>query len=214
MSLQPLRTRIKVCGITRAEDGAAAAAAGADAIGLVFYAASPRAISVAQATALVAALPPLVTRVGLFVNPDPVWVREVLAAVALDLLQFHGDESAELCRAFGRPYLKALRMRPDCDIGAQMHAYGDASGILLDAWHPAAYGGTGESFDWQLIPNQRPRPLLLAGGLDPDNVAAAVSAVRPYAVDVSSGVEQRPGIKDAARIDAFAAAVARADSLI
>jgi len=214
MSLQPLRTRIKICGITRAEDGAAAAAAGADAIGLVFYAASPRAISVAQATALVAALPPLVTRVGLFVNPDPVWVREVLAAVALDLLQFHGDESAELCRAFGRPYLKALRMRPDCDIGAQMQAYGDASGILLDTWHPAAYGGTGESFDWQRIPNQRPRPLLLAGGLDPDNVAAAVSAVRPYAVDVSSGVEQRPGIKDAARIDAFAAAVARADSLI
>ncbi len=206
-----MRTRVKICGITRPQDALAAAEAGADAIGLVFYARSPRAVEVEQAAALCAALPPFVTTVGLFVDPAAEQVREVLARVPLDLLQFHGRETADFCRGFGRPYLKALTMRPGADIAAEAAAYGDAAGILLDAWHPAVPGGSGETFDWDRIP-PLPRPLVLAGGLGPGNVAEAVRRVRPWAVDVSSGVEAEKGIKDAARIAAFIRGVNSVDS--
>ena len=206
-----MRTRVKICGITRPQDALAAAEAGADAIGLVFYARSPRAVEVEQAAALCAVLPPFVTTVGLFVDPAAEQVREVLAGVPLDLLQFHGRETADFCRGFGRPYLKALTMRPGADIAAEAAAYRDAAGILLDAWHPAVPGGSGETFDWDRIP-PLPRPLVLAGGLGPGNVAEAVRRVRPWAVDVSSGVEAEKGIKDAARIAAFIRGVNSVDS--
>jgi phosphoribosylanthranilate isomerase len=198
------RTRIKICGITRLEDGLAAANAGADAIGLVFYDKSSRAVDMARATAISAALPPFVTRVGLFVNAEPAFVQSVLGSVALDLLQFHGDESEEYCRAFARPYLKALRMKPGLDLVAAMQAYSSAQGILLDAWHEQQFGGTGTTFDWSLLGAsvQRER-VVLAGGLHPGNVADAVRQVRPWGVDVSSGVESAPGIKSAPLIEQF-----------
>jgi len=206
-----MRTRVKICGITRVEDALAAARAGADAIGLVFYAESPRAVTAARAREIVAALPPFVTSVGLFVNAGADAVHAVLETVPLDLLQFHGDEGPEQCRAFGRPYLKALRMREGIALDDELARYGDAAGILLDAFDPAAYGGTGEAFDWSLIPADLARPLVLAGGLDPGNVAEAVRRVRPWAVDVSSGVEAAKGIKDADRITAFCRALAEAN---
>jgi len=198
-----MRTRVKICGITRAEDAQAAARLGADAIGLVFHARSPRAVTIEQARAVVRALPPFVTAVGLFVNAEPEAVRYVLKTVPLDLLQFHGDESAEACRSYDRPYLKALRMRDDADLAALARPYDDAAGILVDTYVEGVAGGTGLSFDWSRLPAHMPRPLILAGGLNPDNVAAAVTQVRPWAVDVSGGVEAAPGLKDAARIAAF-----------
>ncbi|MEW5791877.1 MAG: phosphoribosylanthranilate isomerase [Pseudomonadota bacterium] len=202
--------RVKICGITRPEDARAAAAAGADAIGLVFHPASPRAVSVAQACAILEALPPFVTSVGLFVDTAPETVAGVLARCPLDLLQFHGDEAPAYCGAFGRPYIKAIRMRGPLDLEALARAYHDARGLLLDAYTPAAAGGTGLTFDWSLIPSGLARPLVLAGGLHPGNVAEAVRRVRPYALDVSSGVEAAPGIKDAALIQAFVANARRA----
>lgn len=206
------RTRIKICGITRPEDAAAAAAAGADAIGLVFYAGSPRAVTPERARALVAALPPFVTTVGLFVNASEQEVRAVLHQVPLDLLQFHGDETPAYCACFGRPYLKALRMRADLDPGREAQAFQGAAGLLLDAYRPDAYGGTGERFDWTRIPGTLSLPVVLAGGLDPDTVGQAVALARPYAVDVSSAVEAAKGIKDPQRIAAFVAAVRAADA--
>lgn len=204
------RTRVKICGITRPEDGLAAAAAGADAIGLVFYDRSPRAIDAARAWEISAALPPFVMRVGLFVNARPDFVKATLAAVALDLLQFHGDESEAYCSSFGRPYLKALRMKPGMDLAAAANAYGSAHGILVDAWHEEQFGGTGTSFDWSLLGTSlRHERLVLAGGLHPQNVALAVAQVRPWAVDVSSGVERAPGIKDKSRIEQFISEVQR-----
>ncbi|MFP5507496.1 MAG: phosphoribosylanthranilate isomerase [Gammaproteobacteria bacterium] len=205
------RTRVKICGITRPEDGVLAALLGADAIGLVFYAPSPRAVSPGRAVEIAAALPPFVTRVGLFVNAAPAEVEAVLAAVRLDLLQFHGDETEAECSRFGHPYLKALSMRPGLDVAAAMRAYPSASGFLLDAYHPAVPGGSGESFDWDRVPVERPRPVVLAGGLHPGNVAAAVRRVRPYAVDVSSGVEAAKGIKDPAKLAEFIRGVHRGD---
>lgn len=202
--------RVKICGITRPEDARAAAAAGADAIGLVFHPASPRAVSVAQACAILEALPPFVTSVGLFVDAVPETVAGVLARCPLDLLQFHGDEAPAYCGAFGRPYIKAIRMRGPLDLEAVALTYADARGLLLDAYAPAAAGGTGLTFDWSLIPGGLARPLVLAGGLHPGNVAEAVRRVRPYALDVSSGVEAAPGIKDAALIQAFVANARRA----
>lgn len=203
--------RIKICGITRPEDGLAAAHAGADAIGLVFWAGSPRAVSRIQARTIVAALPPFVTVVGLFVDPSEDEVRETLASVALDLLQFHGDETAEFCRAFGRPYLKALAAAPGVDLLESLAPFEDAAGVLIDA--PAVEGipgGTGRTFDWSLLPSRLPRPLVLSGGLHAGNVGEAIRHIRPWAVDVSSGVEARDaagaplkGIKDAVRIAAF-----------
>jgi phosphoribosylanthranilate isomerase len=208
----PQRTRVKICGITRPQDGVAAAAAGADAIGLVFHPDSPRCVQVEQARHIAAALPPFVTRVGLFVNADVTLVQRVLREVPLDLLQFHGDESAEYCRALARPYLKAVRMKPGLEPAAAMAAYPDAQGILFDAWEAGRYGGTGTAFDWSKLETAKNRAhLILAGGLHPGNVAEALRQVRPWAVDVSSGVESSPGIKSEALIRKFIEQVTAAD---
>lgn len=196
-------TRVKICGITRAEDALAVAASGADAIGLVFYAPSPRHVVVHQARAIIEALPPFVTTVGLFVDADPDFVRTVLGELPLDLLQFHGTEKPEYCRAFGRPYLKAVRVKPGVDLVQYASLYPDAKGLLLDAHVEGIAGGTGQAFDWNLIPSTLPLPVVLSGGLDPANVAEAIRRVRPAAVDVSSGVESAKGIKDAAKIAGF-----------
>ncbi|WMN19879.1 MULTISPECIES: phosphoribosylanthranilate isomerase [Pseudomonas] len=201
--------RSKICGITRIEDALAAVEAGADAIGLVFYAKSPRAVNVQQARAIIAALPPFVTTVGLFVNASRCELGEILDAVPLDLLQFHGDESAAACEGYHRPYIKALRVKAGDDIAAACQAYPGASGILLDTYVEGVPGGTGEAFDWSLVPQGLSKPIILAGGLSADNVALAIAQVRPYAVDVSGGVEQSKGIKDPARIQAFMQAVRR-----
>ncbi|WP_430443021.1 MAG: phosphoribosylanthranilate isomerase [Pseudomonas piscis] len=201
--------RSKICGITRIEDALAAVAAGADAIGLVFYAKSPRAVNVQQARAIIAALPPFVTTVGLFVNASRCELGEILDAVPLDLLQFHGDESSAACEGYHRPYIKALRVKAGDDIAAACQAYPGASGILLDTYVEGVPGGTGEAFDWSLVPQGLSKPIILAGGLSADNVALAIAQVRPYAVDVSGGVEQSKGIKDPARIQAFMQAVRR-----
>lgn len=195
--------RIKICGLRDAETAVAAAQLGADAIGLVFYAPSPRAVDASQSQQIVQALPPFVTTVGLFVNADPDYVACVLAQVPLDLLQFHGDESPDYCRQFNRPYLKAVRVKPGLDLLEYAARYGDARGILVDAFVPDAPGGTGETFDWSLLPAQLPLPLILSGGLHAGNVADAIRQVRPWAVDVSSGVERSKGIKDVAKIAAF-----------
>jgi phosphoribosylanthranilate isomerase len=196
-------TRIKICGITRAEDAQAAAQCGADAIGLVFYQRSPRHVSVQQAKQLVRAIPPFVSVVGLFVDAEAAFVREVLANVPLDLLQFHGDESAEYCAQFDHPYLKAIRVKPGVDLLQCASDFRSAKGLLLDAHVEGIPGGTGATFDWALIPKQLPVPVILSGGLDANNVAAAIKQVQPYAVDVSSGVEASKGIKEAAKIAAF-----------
>lgn len=202
--------RSKICGITRVEDALAAAEAGADAIGLVFYAKSPRAVSVQQARAIIAALPPFVTSVGLFVDASRCELGEILDAVPLDLLQFHGDETPAECDSYGRPYIKALRVKPGDDIAAQVALYANARGVLLDTYVPGIPGGTGEAFDWSLVPADLNKPVILAGGLTTANVAQAIAQVRPFAVDISGGVESAKGIKDAAKIQAFMAAVRRA----
>lgn len=176
---------------------------GADAIGLVFYPPSPRHVSAEQAESIVAALPPFVTVVGLFVDAEPAWVREILARARVDLLQFHGDEAPEYCGSFGRTWIKALRMSPDLDLAAAMARYPGASGFLVDAWHPDARGGTGARFDWNRVPAGLAGRLILAGGLTPDNVPEALRRLRPYALDVSSGVEAEKGIKDVGRMAAF-----------
>lgn len=195
--------RSKICGITRVEDALAAAAAGADAIGLVFYAKSPRAVRVEQAQQIIAALPPFVTTVGLFVDMPRPELQQILAQVPLDLLQFHGDESVEQCEGYGRPYIKALRVKAGDDIAALMAQYPSASGVLLDTFVEGVPGGTGLAFDWSLVPAELPKPVILAGGLTPDNVATAIDRVRPYAVDISGGVESAKGIKDADKVRAF-----------
>jgi phosphoribosylanthranilate isomerase len=199
--------RSKICGITRIEDALAAIDAGADAIGFVFYAKSPRAVSVEQARAIIAALPPFITTVGLFVNASRCELSEILEVVPLDLLQFHGDETPEDCDGYHRPYIKALRVQAGDDIAASCRAYSRASGILLDTYVAGVPGGTGEAFDWSLIPRELSKPIILAGGLTPDNVAQAIAQVRPYAVDVSGGVEVSKGIKDHDKIRAFMRAV-------
>jgi len=205
------RTRAKICGITRVADGLAAASAGADAIGLVFYAESPRAVTVAQAREIVAALPPFVTTVGLFVNATAQEVAAILETVSLDLLQFHGDETPDYCRGFTRPYIKAVRMADGIDLHTVAAQYDDARGLLLDSYQKGVPGGTGHAFDWARIPPGLKKPVILAGGLEPANVAQAVRQVRPYAVDVSSGVEADKGIKNAERIIAFMRGVEEAD---
>lgn len=198
-----MRTRVKICGITRVEDALAAARLGADAIGLVFYAKSPRAVSIVQAQAIVRALPPFINAVGLFVDAAPREIRAVLAALPLQLLQFHGNEGPEECRGYGLPYLKALRMREDMDLAAAARPYEDAAGILVDAYVEGVAGGSGTTFNWSSLPSGLALPVILAGGLNPDNVAAAVRQVCPWAVDVSGGVESAPGVKDTAKIAAF-----------
>lgn len=198
-----MRTRIKICGITRPQDGQEAARLGADAIGLVFYTPSPRAVTIEQAKAVCDALPPFVSRVGLFVNAEQAEISKVLAEVSLDLLQFHGDEAPAECEAYDRPYIKALRMAADVDVMAQAAAYKSAAGILLDSYEAGTPGGTGQTFDWQRVPAELKQPIILAGGLTPGNVATAIERVRPYAVDVSGGVEAAKGIKDRDKMTAF-----------
>ncbi len=205
------RTRIKICGITREQDVHAVANNGADAFGLVFYEKSPRHVNVQQAAKLAHAAPPFLTVVGLFVNPSVDYVREVLAKVPLDVLQFHGEETPEFCQQFGRPYLKAIRVKPGVDLVQCAASYKAAQGLLLDAYVEGTQGGTGESFDWGLIPHDLPLPVILSGGLHAGNVAAAIEQVQPYAVDVSSGVEAAKGIKDAAKVAAFINEVRRTD---
>lgn len=198
-----MRTRIKICGITRPQDGQEVARLGADAVGLVFYASSPRAVSIEQAKAVCDVLPPFVTRVGLFVNAARDEINKVLAEVPLDLLQFHGDEAPADCEGYGRPYIKALRMAPDIDVLAEAEAYHRAAGILLDSYEAGVPGGTGQTFDWQRVPTEVKQPIILAGGLNPRNVASAIELLRPYAVDVSGGVEAAKGIKDRDKMTAF-----------
>lgn len=196
-------TRVKICGITRIEDGLACAQLGADAIGLVFYAPSPRHVSVEQARAIMAALPPFITTVGLFVDADPAEVGAVLGQLPLDMLQFHGGEPPDYCQSFNRPYLKAVRVKPGLDLVQYAAQYAQAKGLLLDAHVEGIAGGTGQAFDWDLIPARLPLPVVLSGGLNPANVTEAIKRVHPAAVDVSSGVEATKGIKDAAKIAAF-----------
>lgn len=198
--------RVKICGITREADAQAAADAGTDAIGLVFHPASPRCVSLALAASIVRIVGPFVTTVGLFVDAAPDRVREVLACTGIHLLQLHGNETPAYCAQFGVPFIKALRMAPGLDPAVAAANYPAAAGLLFDAWDPVVAGGTGAGFDWSRLPAQRGLPLILAGGLDPTNVAEAVRQVRPYAVDVSSGVEVSPGIKDPRLIRAFIAA--------
>jgi phosphoribosylanthranilate isomerase len=196
-------TRIKICGITRVEDALAAAHSGADALGLVFYDKSPRYVTPKQAAKLAAAIPPFVTLVGLFVNPGAEAVQEILQQVPLDVLQFHGEEEPTFCAQFNRPYLKAVRVKHGVDLVQCAARYKDAQGLLLDAFIEGTHGGTGISFDWILIPHNLPLPVILSGGLHVNNVVDAIKQVRPWAVDVSSGVEAAKGIKDAAKIAAF-----------
>ncbi|HHJ17847.1 MAG TPA: phosphoribosylanthranilate isomerase [Gammaproteobacteria bacterium] len=207
-----MRTRVKICGITRPEDGHAAAQAGADAIGLVFYAKSPRYVELSQAQAICRALPPFTSVVALFVDAPREQVEQVLRAVPVDILQFHGNETAEQCTGFTRPYIKAVAMQQGSDPLPVMAAHPAASGFLLDAWQPDTHGGGGVAFDWAQMPRSADRPLILAGGLTPDNVSAAIAQTRPFAVDVSSGVEQEKGIKSADRIEAFIRGVERGDA--
>lgn len=196
-------TRVKICGITNLEDGLQAAQAGADALGFVFYGPSPRNVEVDRAASIIAALPPFVTSVGLFVDAEPEFIEQVIKTTGLDLLQFHGDESESQCAQYGVPYIKALRMRPDVDLARQCHTFASSRGILLDAYVPGKAGGTGQTFDWSQIPQQLDLPIVLAGGLDPSNVQTAIQTVRPWAVDVSGGVEQAKGKKDPALVSAF-----------
>ena len=213
------RTRIKFCGITRVEDGVAAARAGADAIGLNFWPGTPRRVAFDRARAIAGALPPFVSTVGLFVDPTADEVRAALEAVPLAALQFHGHEPAAFCRAFGRPYLKAIAVGDGGDLLESLSPYSDATGVLLDAPPSGGLpGGTGRTFDWDRVPAKLPVPLVLSGGLTAANVGEAIRRTRPWAVDVSSGVEAQDaagaplkGIKDAARIAAFIAGVRHAD---
>jgi phosphoribosylanthranilate isomerase len=208
------RVRIKFCGITRPEDAHAAVALGADAIGLVLTRKSIRFAGVERARAIRAALPPFVAAVALFLDDTPEWIAQAIAAVGPDLLQFHGNEDAAACARFGLPYLKAIPMAGGGDVAAAMAAHPQARGFLLDSHAPGEGGGRGVTFDWSRVPAALPRPWILAGGLTCDNVATAVRTVRPYAVDVSSGVESAPGIKDPEKMRRFVAEVARACSEI
>jgi phosphoribosylanthranilate isomerase len=205
-----MTTHVKICGITREEDLRALADAGADAFGLVFYPPSPRCLSIERARALAAAAPPSLTSVALFVNASAAEVQRIVDEVRPQVLQFHGEESPEFCRAFGVPYVKACRVRKGVDLLEYWRPFSDACGWLADAW-VEEYGGVGTGFDWSLVPAARERPLILSGGLEPANVGAAIGRVKPWGVDVSSGVESAKGIKDAARIAAFIAEVRNAD---
>ncbi len=198
-----MRTRVKICGITRPQDAAAAISAGADAIGLVFYPGSHRHVTISQAAGITSMAAPFITVTGLFVNSTEAGIRDVLAQVPLGLLQFHGEEPNNDCKRYGMPFIKSIAMRPGTDCARIMADYPDASGFLLDTWLPDSHGGGGKAFDWSVVPGDLSRPVILAGGLTPGNVADAIRIVRPYAVDVSSGVESVRGIKSANRIKAF-----------
>jgi len=197
------RTRVKICGITREQDAVAVVQAGADALGLVFYPKSPRHVTLGQARRIATAVAPFVTVTGLFVNATEDLVREVLADVPLGLLQFHGQETNQQCNCFGLPFIKSIAMQSETDLLSMMSGYPDAAGFLLDAWQPEIHGGGGVAFDWQQVPEETHVPIILAGGLTPGNVATAIRLVKPYAVDVSTGVEHDKGIKSREKIDAF-----------
>lgn len=197
------RTRVKICGITRIEDAINAIEHGADAIGLVFYEPSPRHVSIEQAKLIASQVPAFVTVVGLFVNASREYIEEVLSEVGLDLLQFHGDETPDECAGYGLPFIKAVRVKPDTNLVQYAADFSNAKGLLLDTYTEGTAGGTGQVFDWSLIPTELSKPVILAGGLNVENVAQAIQQVRPYAVDISGGVESAKGIKDAAKIAAF-----------
>jgi phosphoribosylanthranilate isomerase len=207
-----VRTRVKICGITRVEDAQAAAAQGADAIGLVFYRPSPRCVTREHARQIVEATPAFVATVAVFVNPAADEVEAVIRECGVTLLQFHGEESPDFCAGFSRPYIKAARIRPDLDLLKYLSPHTAARAWMLDAFHEDLWGGTGGAFDWGLVPRGMAKPVILSGGLTIANVADAVRRVRPYAVDVSTGVEASKGIKDAAKIATFIGAVKREDS--
>jgi len=198
-----LRTRVKICGFTRVEDALLASQQGVDAIGLVFYAPSPRNVNIEQAKAIVDALPPFITKVGLFVNEQQSVIHQILSQVQLDVLQFHGDETPEQCNEIKMPYYKAIRVKEDTNLLQYALDYQNAQALLLDTYSEKAVGGTGEVFNWNLVPEQLPKPVILAGGLTAQNVASAITQVNPYAVDVSGGVESSKGIKDKDKMLAF-----------
>lgn len=202
-----MRTRVKVCGITRAEDALSAVKHGADAIGLVFYEPSPRNVNISTAAEIVKALPPFVSKVGLFVNASQSFILQVLSSVRLDVLQFHGDETVQECEQINMPYYKAIRVKEDTNLLQYAQQYQSAQALLLDAYSETAVGGTGLVFDWRLIPSDIAKPVILAGGLNANNVGDAITQVAPYAVDVSGGVELSKGIKDDSKIAAFMQAV-------
>lgn len=204
-------TRIKICGITRQQDALAVCASGADALGLVFYSASPRAVTPEQAAQIASVVPPFVTLVALFVDEPVASIERILATVPIGLIQFHGDETPEFCQQFGRPWIKALRVKPGVDIAQACRYYRQARGVLLDSWEDGVPGGTGTSFNWELAPVDLPLPLVLAGGLHEHNVGDAIRRLRPSAVDVSGGVERAPGVKDVNKIQRFVAAVRAAE---
>ncbi len=206
------RTRVKICGIRDPRMAMAAARAGADAIGLVFHPASPRAVEAEAAREIARAVPPFVTVVGLFVNRDEDAIRAILGRVPLGMLQFHGDEPPEFCDRFGLPWIRAVRVGPGVDLIECESRFSSAAALLLDAQVPGQHGGTGTPFDWTLVPPALSRPVVLSGGLDAGNVGAAIRAVRPWAVDVSSGVESARGVKDAVRIEEFVRSVRDADA--
>lgn len=198
-----MRTRVKICGFTRVEDALLASQQGVDAIGLVFYAPSPRNVNIEQAKAIVDALPPFITKVGLFVNEQQSVIHQILSQVQLDVLQFHGDETPEQCNEIKMPYYKAIRVKEDTNLLQYALDYQNAQALLLDTYSEKAVGGTGEVFNWNLVPEQLPKPVILAGGLTAQNVASAITQVNPYAVDVSGGVESSKGIKDKDKMLAF-----------
>ena len=196
-------TKVKICGFTDPDNARDASIAGVDAVGLVFYDKSPRNVDVQKAQEIIDALPPFVNRVGLFVNANPSFIDEILCEVPLDTLQFHGDESLLDCTQYQMPFIKSLRVRPDTNVVQVAEQFSSASAILLDSFNPSSFGGTGEAFDWSLACVDISLPIILAGGLNSDNVSSAIRQVRPYAVDASSGVESAPGVKDIDKIEAF-----------
>ena len=196
-------TKVKICGFTEPDNARDASIAGVDAVGLVFYDKSPRNVDVQKAQEIIDALPPFVNRVGLFVNANPSFVDEILCEVPLDTLQFHGDESLLDCSQYQMPFIKSLRVRPDTNVVQVAEQFSSASAIRLDSFNPSSFGGTGEAFDWSLACVDISLPIILAGGLNSDNVSSAIRQVRPYAVDASSGVESAPGVKDIDKIEAF-----------
>jgi phosphoribosylanthranilate isomerase len=201
--MNPHRIRVKICGITRTQDAVLAAQLGVDAIGFVFYAKSPRAVQIAEAQRIIQALPAFISTVGLFVNETAETVRTVMQHVPIDILQFHGEETPAYCAQFNRPYIKAIRMQPETNLEMLAQRYETASALLLDTYVAGVQGGTGETFDWQQVPKGLTKPIIIAGGLTPENVQAAIIDTQPYGVDVSGGVEARKGIKDPEKLTAF-----------
>ncbi len=198
-----MRTRVKICGITSVADATVVVECGADALGLVFYQNSPRCVSIEQAHEIVAAVPAFVSTVALFVNAESAYIDTVLQHVNVDMIQFHGDESAQECGRYGKRFIKAISMRDDVDLHAMQEHYAQAAALLVDSYRPGIPGGTGEVFDWERIPSDLDKAVILAGGLDAANIADAIRSVRPYAVDVSSGVERDKGVKDESKIESF-----------